>query len=195
MSNELSRRELLAAFAATGGAFLLPTPAQATEATRTASAARRATGAFQPRIYTAHEYETVKVLVDYIFPKDARGGSATEAGVADFMDTFLEMEAGMRVAHRGGLAWLDHEMRRRTTRDFVTASDAERRAMLDEIAYPARAKAEFSHGVAWFNSFRDFSASGYWTSEVGITDLGYVGNVPVQQWTGCSAEAYRRTAG
>jgi hypothetical protein len=100
----------------------------------------------------------------------------------------------MRVAHRGGLAWLDHEMRRRTTKDFITASDAERRAMLDEIAYPARAKAEYSHGVNWFNSFRDFSASGYWTSEIGITDLGYIGNTPVAEWTGCTAEAYRRTA-
>jgi hypothetical protein len=194
VSSELSRRELLAAFAATSGAFMLPTPAQATEAVRTASAARTAMGTFAPKIYTAHEYATVKVLVDYIFPKDARGGSATEAGVPDFMDTFLEMEAGMRVAHRGGLAWLDAEMRRRFAKDFVTASDAERRQVLDDIAYPKRAKPEHSHGVAWFNSFRDFTASGYWTSEVGITDLGYQGNVPVPEWTGCSAEAYRRAA-
>lgn len=195
MSQELSRRDLLAAFAATGGVFLLPTPAQASDITRTVAATRMAPDGFAPKIYTVHEYETVKVLVDYLFPKDARGGSATEAGVPEFMDTFLEIEAGMRVAHRGGLAWLDHEMRRRTGKDFITASDAERRAMLDEIAYPARAKAEYSHGVNWFNSFRDFAASGYWTSEIGITDLGYMGNTPVAEWTGCTAEAYRRTAG
>ena len=86
-------------------------------------------------------------------------------------------------------------MRHRTGKDFIASTDAERRAMLDDIAYPARAKPEYSHGVAWFNSFRDFAASGYWSSEVGITDLGYMGNVPVQEWTGCTAEAYRRTAG
>ena len=195
MSSELSRRELLAAFAATGGAFMLPTPAQAAETTRTVSAARAMAGGVAPKISTPHGYETVKMLADYLFPKDDRGGSASEAGVVDFMDTFLEIEAGMRVAHRGGLAWLDHEMRHRTGKDFIASTDAERRAMLDDIAYPARAKPEYSHGVAWFNSFRDFAASGYWSSEVGITDLGYMGNVPVQEWTGCTAEAYRRTAG
>ena len=139
MSQELSRRDLLAAFAATGGVFLLPTPAQAAEVTRTVAAARQVGGAFQPKVYTAHEYLTVVMLADYLFPKDARGGSATEAGVVEFMDGFLELEPGMRTAHRGGLAWLDHEMRRRVGHDFITASDAERRAMLDDIAYPARA--------------------------------------------------------
>lgn len=195
MSHEFSRRELLATFAATSGAFLLPTPVQATEATRAAAAARMAPGGYALKTYTPHEYETVKVLVDYLFPRDQRGGSATEAGVPEFMDTFLDLERGMRVAHRGGLAWIDHQMRRRVNKDFITASDAERRALLDEIAYPKRAKPEFSHGVAWFNSFRDFSASGYWTSEIGIEDLGYMGNVPVMEWTGCTAEAYRRVGG
>jgi gluconate 2-dehydrogenase gamma chain len=185
MSHEFSRRELLATFAATSGAFLLPTPAQAAEATRTAVAARTAPGGYALKTYTPHEYETVKVLVDYLFPRDERGGSATEAGVPEFMDTFLDLEQGMRVAHRGGLAWIDNQMRRRVNTDFISATDA----------YPKRAKAEFSHGVAWFNSFRDFSASGYWTSEIGIADLGYMGNVPVMEWTGCTAEAYRRVNG
>ena len=98
MSQELSRRDLLAAFAATGGVFMLPTPAQASDITRTVAAARMAPDGFAPKIYTVHEHETVKALVDYPFPKDARGGSATEAGVPEFMDTFLEIEAGMRVA-------------------------------------------------------------------------------------------------
>ncbi len=195
MSHDFSRRELLATFAATSGAFLLPTPVQATEATRAAAAARMAPGGYALKTYTPHEYETVKVLVDYLFPRDERGGSATEAGVPEFMDTFLDLEQGMRVAHRGGLAWIDNQMRRRVNTDFITASDADRRAMLDEIAYPKRAKAEFSHGVAWFNSFRDFAASGYWTSEIGIEDLGYMGNVPVMEWTGCTAEAYNKLRG
>ena len=63
------------------------------------------------------------------------------------------------------------------------------------MLFRSRAKAEYSHGVNWFNAFRDFSASGYWTSEIGVTDLGYMGNTPVAEWTGCTAEAYRRTAG
>ena len=77
-------------------------------------------------------------------------------------------------------------------KDFVSATDAERRALLDDIAFPARARPEHSHGVAWFNSFRDFTATGFFTSEIGVTDLGYEGNTPVAEWTGCSPEAYRK---
>ena len=47
-------------------------------------------------------------------------------------------------------------------------------------------------GVAWFNSFRDFTATGFFTSELGVKDLGYVGNTAVPEWTGCPAENYRR---
>jgi gluconate 2-dehydrogenase gamma chain len=190
----MSRREVLVAMAATAGAFALPTQALAAEVSREVAVTRRALrgAAYDPKVYSAHEWQTVRTLVDYIIPKDERSGSATDAAVPEFMDTMLHLEPGMRVAHRGGLAWLDHEMRRRVQKDFVTASDAERRALLDEIAFPARARPEVSHGVSWFNSFRDFTASGFFTSEIGVADLGYEGNTPVAEWTGCSPEAYRK---
>jgi len=191
----LSRREMVAAMAAAAGAFALPTQARAAEASRDVTAARMARGvgaAYEPKVYTKHEWETVRVLVDYIIPKDDRSGSATDAAVPEFMDTMLHLEPGMRVAHRGGIAWLDHECLRRFSKDFVSASDAERKLVLDDIAFPRTAKPEFSHGVAWFNSFRDFTATGFFTSEIGVGDLGYVGNTPVADWTGCTPEAYRR---
>lgn len=195
-SSGMTRREILVAMAATAGAFALPSQARAADVSRTVAvsttAARAAGGRYAPKVYTPHEWETVRTLVDYIIPKDARSGSATDAAVPEFMDTMLDLEPGMRVAHRGGLAWLDHEMRRRVGKDFVTSSDAERRALLDAIAFPAKASAEHSHGVAWFNSFRDFTATGFFTSEIGVGDLGYEGNTPVAEWTGCSPEAYRR---
>jgi hypothetical protein len=195
-SGTMNRRDLLAAMAATAGAFALPTNARAAEVSRDVAIAhaarRRARGRYDPKVYTEHEWKTVQMLVDYIIPKDDRSGSATDAAVPEFMDTFLDIEPGMRVAHRGGLAWLDHQMRRSTTKDFISATDAERRALLDEIAFPRNAKPEYSHGVAWFNSFRDFTASGFFTSEIGVNDLGYEGNTPVAEWTGCPDEAYRR---
>ena len=48
--------------------------------------------------------------------------------------------------------------------------------MLDDIAWPQRARPELSHGVAFFNSFRDLTAAGFWTSKMGIEDLQYKGN-------------------
>ena len=81
MSQELSRRDLLAAFAATGGVFMLPTPAQASDITRTVAAARLAPDGFPPTVHHVHWDRTVDGPAAYTLPQDARGGSATEAGV------------------------------------------------------------------------------------------------------------------
>jgi hypothetical protein len=108
------------------------------------------------------------------------------------MDTMLDLEPGMRTAHRGGLAWLDHECHQRFAKDFIDCTDAQRRQLLDVIAFPAKAGRDVSLGVSWFNSFRDFTATGFFTSEMGVNDLGYVGNTAVPEWTGCPPENYRR---
>jgi gluconate 2-dehydrogenase gamma chain len=185
--SDFTRREIVAAIAAMSvGAALKPTQAQAAEAVRR-SVVRRASGSFAPKIYTEHEWATVRVLVDDLFPADAQSGSATEAGVPEFMDTMLDLEPGMRTAHRGGLAWLDHECRERFKKDFSECEVAERHTMLDDVAWPDRAPEEYSHGVRWFNSFRDFAATGYWTSEFGFKEIGYLGNVPWMSWVGCPA--------
>jgi len=188
----LTRRELVAAMAAiSAGAALRPTPGQAQEALRRSTAARAA-GAYAPKVYTAHEWNTVRTLVDYIIPKDERSGSATDAGVPEYMDTLLDLEPGMRTAHRGGLGWLDHECRERFGGPFADCTDAQRRQMLDDIAWPDRAPEAYSHGVQWFNSFRDLTASGFWTSEIGVADIGYQGNTPVLAWNGCPADNLKR---
>jgi hypothetical protein len=170
---------------------LRPTAAQASEASLVARR-RVAEGMFEPKVYTPHEWQTVRTLVDYIFPKDERSGSATDAIVPEFMDQMLFLEPGMRTAHRGGLGWLDNECRDRFGGNFVAITDAQRREMLDLIAFPARAPAELSHGVQWFNSFRDLTATGFWTSEIGVQDIGYMGNTPQMSWNGCPAENLRR---
>src|SRR5262249_37254447 len=94
-----------------------------------------------------------------------------------------------RVAMRGGLAWLDEECRNRFKKSFVDSSDAQRRQVLDDIAWPGKARAEMSHGVAFFSHFRDFTASGFFSSAIGWKDLQYLGNVAVPVWNGCPPEA------
>ncbi|MND07694.1 hypothetical protein D3C83_298540 [compost metagenome] len=61
--------------------------------------------------------------------------------------------------------------------------------MLDEIAWPRRARPEVAEGVAFFNSFRDLTATGFFTSKMGMEDLRYMGNTYVAEWTGCPPEA------
>jgi len=144
---------------------------------------------YEPKNFTPHEWETVRVLVDLILPKDERSGSATDAGVPEFMDFMLGDDTDLQTPVRGGLAWLDHECDDRYAKTFVACSDAERAAVLDDIAWPKKASPKYSAGVAFFNSFRDFTASGFFSSRIGIADVGYIGNTFVAEWKGCPPEA------
>ena len=160
-------------------------------AARVVAELRRRGQTYQPKFFTAHEYQTVHILVDLIIPRDARSGSATDAGVPEFMDFIVADQVSRQTAMRGGLAWLDTECRERFGRNFVDCDDRQRRAVLDDIAWPARARPDLSHGVAFFNSFRDLTATGFWSSKMGVDELGYMGNTVVPEWKGCREEQLR----
>lgn len=144
--------------------------------------------AFKPAFFTDHELATVRVLVDYIIPKDDKSGSANDAGVPEFMDFMMTDQPNRQNAMRGGLAWVDLECHRRFDKRFIVCTDAERRQVLDDISWPQRVKPGMGPGVTFFNSFRDLTASGFWTSEMGINDIQYIGNTFVPKWTGCPPE-------
>jgi hypothetical protein len=169
--------------------------AQAAQAAKTTQA-RRAPGgkpaAYKPKFFTAHEYATVRVLVDLIIPKDERSGSATDALVPEFMDFLMHDTPARQTAMRGGLAWIDLECQDRFDKRFLECTADERTAVLDDIAWPQKASPAFAHGVAFFNSFRDLTASGFWSSKMGVQDLQYLGNVPVAEWKGCPPEALKK---
>jgi len=156
-------------------------------------------GPLERRFFDDHEWATVGVLADLVIPADDRSGSATDARVPEFIDYALSDELAesrereqMQTAVRGGLAWLDRECRRRFERPFAECTELERKAVLDDIAWPERATPEMSQGVAFFNLFRDLVASGFWTSRMGMDDIGYMGNTFVAEWTGCPPEVLRK---
>ncbi len=192
----LDRRDILRLLAsaplAAGFAW---TDAEASTAFSLAQGAQQAAAAgtpFTPKFFNAHEWQTVRMLVDIIIPKDERSGSATDAGVPEFMDFIVLDQPARQTAMRGGLAWLDLECQSRFDKMFVDCAPAERTAVLDDIAWPTRAKPEYRHGTAFFGSFRDLTATGFWTSKIGIDDLQYLGNRSVAQWRGCPPEAMKK---
>jgi hypothetical protein len=97
-----------------------------------------------------------------------------------------------RTAMRGGLAWMDLACEDRFGKTFAAASDAQRRSLLDEIAWPKKAKPEVSQGAAFFSRFRDFTASGFFSSAMGWKDVRYVGNVAIAEWNGCPPAAMEK---
>ena len=147
---------------------------------------------YQPTFFTTHEYETVRLLVDILIPRDERSASATDAGVPELMDFLMTDQPERQLAMRGGLAWLDAECHQRFDKYFVDCDASERETLLDVIAYPNRAGPELSHGVEFMNGFRDLTATGFFSSKTGVEDLQYLGNEYVTEWTGCPEEALRR---
>src|SRR5262245_18233286 len=193
----LSRRAALEILgAAPVAAAMAWTPVEAEQATTRASEARAqaATSAarFKPKFFTPHEYATVRVLVDLIIPRDERSGSATDAGVPEFMDFMMIDQPRRRVAMRGGLALVDRLAENRFGKRFVAVADAQRRQLLDDIAYTSNPDPGLRQAIAFFSSFRDLTASGFWSSKIGVADLQYQGNAFLDEWTGCPPPALEK---
>jgi hypothetical protein len=190
--DDLSRREALQLMAGIPLLITGVSPETVRRATAFARTAMAGPRAAVPVFFTAHEWETVRILVDLIIPRDERSGSATDAGVPEFMDFILNDQNDMQEPIRGGLAWLDNECRERFGKNFVDCADAQRHTVLDDIAWPERARPELSHGVEFFNRIRDLTASGFYSSKMGVEDLQYLGNTVVPEWRGCPPEALAR---
>jgi hypothetical protein len=147
--------------------------------------------AYRPKQFTLDEWHLVRILVDDVIPRDAHSGSATEAGVPEFMDFILGEYASNRQWMKDGLAWMNGECRRRFGKGFVSCTVPQRHEVLDAIAFPKRAAPEMRLGVEFLNRFRNLTASGYYSSRIGIADLGYVGNRPVAKWEGTPPEVMK----
>lgn len=130
------------------------------------------------QFFDEHEMATIAVLVDIIIPADAKSGSASEAGVPDFIAFIVKDIPEHQVPLRGGLKWLDNECLKRFEKPFVECSKEEQVQLVDDIAYPKKVKPGMEQGAAFFNRMRDLTATGFFTSEIGLQDLEYMGNRP-----------------
>ncbi len=146
---------------------------------------------FAEQFFNKHEMKTISVLVDIIIPRDAKSGSATDAGVPDFIEFMAKDQPELQTPLRGGLTWMDNMMKRRHERDFISCTEAQRIALVEEIAYPERKKSGMSQGIAFFSLMRNLTASGFWSSKIGIEDIGYMGNTP-NQWDGPPEDVIRQ---
>jgi hypothetical protein len=133
--------------------------------------------------FTDHEMATITILGDIIIPKDEISGSASEAKVPEFIEFIVKDMPNHQTPMRGGLRWLDMQCLRRYEKAFKDCSQQQRMEIVDEIAWPQKAKPEMAAGVSFFNLIRNLTSTGFYTSEMGVKDLGYLGNRP-NQWNG-----------
>ena len=137
----------------------------------------------EPKFFDEHEMATITVLGDIIMPKDETSGSASEAKVPEFIEFIVKDMPDHQVPVRGGLRWLDLHSHNKHGKSFVSCTHEQQIGIVDEIAYPKKAKPEVAQGVSFCNKMRDLVTTGYYTSEIGVKDLGYMGNQP-NQWNG-----------
>jgi hypothetical protein len=177
--SDYSRRDLLATIGATlAAAGVLP--AQDAQHVHHAVAQEKSKGPYLPKALTAHEYATLRRLSDLIIPADDRSPGALEAGAADFIDFLCAASDEMKDIYTGGTAWLDDEMRRRNDgQDFLSSPPAQQTAMLDQMAYRRNQSQELGPGIQFFTWARRMVADAYYTSPIGVKELGYMGNSAV----------------
>lgn len=143
------------------------------------------------KFFDEHEMATITVLADIIIPKDEKSGSASDAKVPDFIEFIVKDMPGHQTPMRGGLKWLDIQCLNRYQKTFKDASSIQQLAMVDDIAYPNKVKPGMQQGVSFFSLMRNLTASGFFTAEIGVKDIGYMGNVP-NRWEGVPADVLKQ---
>ena len=139
------------------------------------------------KFFTEHELSTITILADIIIPKDDISGSASDAKVPEFIEFIVKDMPDHQLPMRGGLKWLDMQCFTRYNNAFKACTAAQQMEIATAIAYPKIAKPEMQQGVAFFNRMRNLTASGFYTSQMGIKDIGYAGNAP-NKWEGVPAD-------
>jgi gluconate 2-dehydrogenase gamma chain len=188
----ISRRDILKSLSMTAvtGSVLRVIPLEAAEyAHRIVSAEKAATEdqAYTPKFFSAHAYKTLQSLCNKIIPPDDDSKGAVEAGAPEFIDLLTSENTEYQVALGGGLMWLDNTCIDRYEKTYLDCSSEQQKEILDLIAYRKNAQHDPSlgQGIEFFGFLRKLTADGFFTSEIGINYLGYIGNTYVQEFPGC----------
>jgi hypothetical protein len=206
---QVSRRGALkriaGAFFAAGLAGEIST-ADAQHVHAAAASLKGALGEYKRQFLTEHEWKTVSRLAELIVPADAGGGSAVDAGAPEFIDLLCSQNAKLGEIYTGGISWLDATMRDRYGKELVDAEEKEQTGMLDALVREERAigsrqtgsgdgpysefrdyqawdRPTMGAGVEFFDWVRKMSVDAYYTSPIGLKDVGYVGNGAYSEYT------------
>jgi len=192
MSSGISRRNVLKSLAmgAAATSVLRVIPAQAAEYAHHMIAAEKAAApakGYVPKFFPAHDYKTLQTLCQTIIPADSDSGGAIEAGAPEFIDLLTSENKEYQGVLGGGLRWLDNTCTDRYGKLFLDCSNDQQKEILDLIAYRKNAVSQpaLGPGVEFFSFLRNMTADGFFTSEIGIKYLGYIGSTYLTEFPGC----------
>lgn len=131
---------------------------------------------------------TTAALCDLIIPADDVSPSASSVGVVDFIDEWISAPYPQQRADREiilpGLTWIEAEAQTRFSKAFAALDHTRKEAIANDICNSAKAAPQFATAAKFFAKFRDLTAGGFYTTPVGMKDIGYVGNVPLAKFDG-----------
>jgi gluconate 2-dehydrogenase gamma chain len=189
--NQVSRRDVLKSLSmgVLTGSVLRVIPAQAAEYAHALIQADKVAsgGKYKPKYFSDHQYRTLQKLCQTIIPPDNKSGGAIEAGAPEFIDLLTSENRNYQLTLGGGMLWLDSACADRYGQVFIECTPEQQTSMLDRIAFRTNAAADhsLSQGVEFFSFLRNLTVDGYFTSEIGIKDLGYIGNTYLKEFPGC----------
>jgi gluconate 2-dehydrogenase gamma chain len=161
-----------------------------------AAASSASSGPYKRQAFDDHQWATVNVVCDLIIPADEQSGSASQAGVPEFLDDWLafraEQDGNLDLTAKifGGLMWLDRQANDAAGKNFIDIPVDQQKKILDRIAYPGKAAPEDETFVHFFTELRTLTVTGFFSSKVGVAYLPYLGNVAVEEWKGCDPKVW-----
>ena len=160
-------------------------------------------GEVWPLILTPTQRRATIALCDIIIPADNHSPSASSVGVQDFINEWVSApyswvgspnsnHAEAKDVILYGLDWIDSESKRRFGASFADLISSQQHAICDDICYTATAIPEFKKAATFFSKFRNLTAGGFYTTPVGMKDIGYVGNIPLASFDGPPPEVLKK---
>jgi hypothetical protein len=190
----ISRRDLLKSLSMTAaaGSVLRVVPLETAEKAHRIVIAEKAASSsrsYTPKFFSTHQYKTLRALCQAIIPPDRESGGAIEAGAPEFLDLLTSENKDLQRQLGGGIIWLDSTCTERYGQTYLECTPGQHKEILDLIAFRKNAGPypKLSPGIEFFSTLRKFTADGFFTSEIGIKYLGYIGNTYLKEFPGCPA--------
>jgi gluconate 2-dehydrogenase gamma chain len=129
---------------------------------------------YEPLFFSTAEYALIERLTEIIIPSDETPG-AREAGVSEFIDLMASRDTDLQSRLRTGLTWLNTRSKALRGKPFIQLAAEKQTALLEPLAYKAKFGASEKAGREFFNTIREYTVMGFYTSEIGLKELDFPG--------------------
>ena len=142
---------------------------------------------------TDGQLKTITILGDIILPADEVSPAASVFEIADFVNEWVSAPYPTQQEDRkiilAGLRYLDKQSgEKHQQRHFYNLPETEQLATFDSLAKSVEAGKAEEAQANFFERIVYIIVGGFYTTEEGMADIGYVGNVPLERFDGPPAD-------